>query len=125
MISNKDQAYLSVARYLATKSSARNTHGAVIVKGGRVLGLGFNVNRNHPKSVSPEHIKTDCSWHAEEQAIKDAGENIKGSIIYVARVNKQGRDRDSRPCEKCYKLIKNSGIKRIIYTTEKEVHVSN
>jgi tRNA(Arg) A34 adenosine deaminase TadA len=124
MLSKKDSAYLSVARYLATKSSARNTHGAVVVKGGSVLGMGFNRNRNHPQKVSPEHIKTECSWHAEELAIKDAGERIKGSIIYVARVNRHGQDRDSRPCDKCYELIKKSGIKRIIYTTEKEVHVS-
>jgi len=39
MLSNKDNAYISVARYFATKSKSRNTHGAVVVKGGRVLVL--------------------------------------------------------------------------------------
>jgi deoxycytidylate deaminase len=120
MRSKKDEAYLSVARYFAGKSRARNTHGAVIVKGGRVLGTGWNKDRNHPKIVSPEHIKTDCSWHAEEVAIKDAGTNLKGAIIYVARVNRQGRDRDSMPCSKCMSLIEEAGIKRIVYTSQKE-----
>jgi deoxycytidylate deaminase len=119
MLSNRDSAYLSVARYLAAKSKARNTHGAVVVKGGRVLGTGYNKDRNHPKIVSPEHIKTDCSTHAEEVAIRDAGEdNIKGAIIYVARVNKSGYDRDSKPCSRCSALIERVGIKRVIFTSQ-------
>ncbi len=118
MLSNTDKSYLSVARYLATKSTAKNTHGCVVVKGGRVLGTGWNKNRNHPTIVSPEHIKTDCSYHAEEIAIREAGSNTKGAIIYVARVNKQGKDRNSMPCEKCSKLIKKVGIKRIVYTIQ-------
>lgn len=123
MLSKKDKAYLSVARYFATKSKARNTHGAVVVKGGRVLGAGWNKDRNHPLIVSPEHIKTDCSYHAEEVAIKDAGNNLKGAVIYVARVNKQGKDRDSYPCEKCSALIEEAGIKKVIYTSEKGINV--
>lgn len=119
MLSKRDRAYLSVARYCATKSTARNTHGAVVVKGGRVMGTGFNKDRNHPAIVSPEHIKTDCSYHAEEVAIREAGENnLRGAIIYVARVNKSGYDRDSAPCPKCSALIEKAGIKRVVYTTE-------
>lgn len=127
MLSNRDRSYLSVARYLATKSIARNTHGAIIVKGGRVMGAGYNKNRNSPLIVSPEHIKTDCSYHAEEVAIREAGEdNVRGAIIYVARVNKNGCDRDSKPCEKCAILIKKAGIKRVVFTTEAgEYHASN
>ena len=119
MLSNKDRSFLSFARYLATRSSARNTHGAVVVRGGRVLGTGWNKNRNHPKVVSPEHIKTNCSLHAEQVAIREAGEeNVRGGIIYVARVSKSGSDRDSMPCSRCKDLITRVGIKRVVYTTE-------
>jgi len=119
MLSKTDKSYLSVARYCAKKSMARNTHGAVVVKGGRVLSIGWNKNRNHPMFVSPEHIKSDCSYHAEEVAIREAGEgNVRGAVIYVARVNKNGYDRDSKPCPKCASLIEKVGIKRIVYTTE-------
>lgn len=117
-LSKKDMAYLSVARYFATKSTARKTHGCVVVKGGRVLGTGWNKNRNSPSIVSPEHIKTDCSFHAEEVAIRDAGEdNIRGAVIYVARVNKYGNDRNSKPCPRCSFLINRVGIKRVVYTS--------
>jgi deoxycytidylate deaminase len=125
MMSNKDKAYLSVARYFATKSRARNTHGAVVVKGGRVLGTGWNKDRNHPMIVSPDRVKEDCSYHAEEVAIRDSGDNLKGAIIYVARVSKSGSDRDSHPCPKCLSLINEVGIKRVIYTSQKkEAHAS-
>lgn len=124
MLSNKDKAYLSVARYFATKSKARNTHGAVVVKGGRVLGTGWNRDRNPPSIIDPDRIKQDCSYHAEEVAIKEAGSNLKGAVIYVARVNRQGRDRDSKPCIKCSSLIQEAGIKKVIYTSEKEINVS-
>lgn len=119
MLSKKDKAYLSVARYCASKSMARNTHGAVVVKGGRVLATGWNKNRNHPAIVSPEHIKTECSYHAEEVAIREAGEdNVRGAIIYVARINKHGKDRDSKPCPKCSALIERVGIKRVVFTSQ-------
>lgn len=124
MLSKKDKAYLSVARYFATKSIARNTHGAVVVKGGRVLGTGWNRDRNSPTIIDPDRIKQDCSYHAEEVAIREAGSNLKGAVIYVARINKQGKDRDSKPCIKCSSLIKEAGIKRVVYTSEKEIHVS-
>lgn len=115
-LSKRDQAYLSVARYLAEKSVSNKRHGAVIVKGGRVVGTGFNKDRNNPHIVSPEHIKSDCSYHAEELAIREAGDNIKGATIYVARVNNQGEDRNSKPCPKCHNLIEGSRIKRVVYT---------
>jgi deoxycytidylate deaminase len=118
MLSKKDRAYLSVARFLATKSNARNNHGAVVVKGGSVLGIGWNKYRNNSTIVSPEHIKTDCSRCAEGVAIKDAGPRAKGAVIYVARVNRHGEDRYSRPCPRCEILIKQVQIKRVIFTTE-------
>ena len=126
-LSNTDRAYMNVARYLAKKSVARNTHGAVVVKSGRVMGTGYNKDRNHPAIVSPEHIKSDCSYHAEQLAIREAGENsIKGAVIYVARVNKTGKDRNSKPCPRCSALIEKAGIKRVVFTTEAgEYYVGN
>lgn len=116
MLSKREQAFLSVARYFAAKSKARKMHGAVMVKSGRVVGTGFNKDRNSPFVVSPEHIKPHCSVHAEFQAIKEAGENAAGSVLYVARVNRQGQDRNSKPCKLCQEVIKQNKIKKVIYT---------
>lgn len=107
---------MSVARYFATKSEAKKKHGAIIVKGGRVLGTGYNKNTNNPNIVSPEHIKTSCSRHAEIEAIRDSGGSVRNAVLYVARVNNRGDDRDSKPCILCQKAIQSHGIKRVIYT---------
>ncbi len=116
MLSNREKAFLSVARYLASKSDARQKHGAIVVKGGSVLGTGYNKDRNHPDNVSPEHIKTHCSVHAEVEAIRDAGWNVKGAVLYVARVNRFGEDRYSKPCDRCTVVIEETQIKKVIYT---------
>jgi len=109
---------MSVAKYLASKSQARMKHGAIIVKGGRVIGTGFNKNRNNPLVVSENHIKSHCSEHAEVNAIKDASYNVRNAILYVARVSKNGMDRNSKPCSQCFDIISKLGIKKIIYTVE-------
>lgn len=119
MISKREEAFLSVARYFAAKSSCRRMHGAVVVKGGRVVGTGFNKDTNSPKYVSPEHIKSHCSRHAELEAIRDAKWNVKGAVLYVARVNKQGTDRNSKPCRRCENIISETQIKKVIYTKER------
>lgn len=122
MLSKKDVNFLNLARLIADFSEERKKHGAVVIKSGRVVGTGFNKFKNHPLSVSPDHIKTHCSRHAEQEAIKQAGKHTKGATLYVARINKQGLDRNSKPCSLCTELINNSGIKRVIYTTEQICH---
>jgi deoxycytidylate deaminase len=94
-------------------------HGSVIVKGGRVISTGMNKERNHPRILSSEHIKTDCSVHAEIDALKKV-RNTNGAIIYIARVNKNGQARDSKPCSRCYSALRFNGIKKIVYTTSEE-----
>ena len=115
-LSKSEQAYLSAARYFASKSKSNKKHGAVIVKSGRVVGTGYNRDRNHPLFVSPEHIKPHCSIHAEIDALKEAKANADGAVLYVARVNNQGQDRNSKPCKLCQAAITKSNIKKVIYT---------
>lgn len=115
-LSKRDAAYLSVASSMALLSKSRRKHGAVIVRGGSVLATGYNKDKNHPNNVSEEHIKTHCSIHAEVDAMKKIN-NVKGATIYVARINSFGKTMISKPCQRCYKKIKQSGIKKIVYTT--------
>lgn len=124
MLSKREKAFLSVARYLASKSDSRHKHGAIVVKGGSVIGTGFNKDRNHPDIVSPEHIKSHCSVHAEVDAIRDAKWNVKGAVLYVARINNQGKDRNSKPCDRCMVLIEETQIKKVIYTGSENDYVN-
>jgi len=116
MLSKKQKAYMNVARYMASKSEEKNRHGAVVVKSGRVLGMGYNKIKNHPHVIMEGRHKFDCGPHAEVEAIKDAGKHAKGATLFVARVNKNGEDRLSKPCVNCQKYIEESEIKNVIYT---------
>jgi pyrimidine deaminase RibD-like protein len=116
MLSRKQKAYMNVARFLAAKSSMRHKHGAVVVKSGRVVGMGYNKSRNHPDVVTDGKHREQCGYHAEAVAIKEAGTNARGATIFVARINRQGEDLLSKPCELCQKTIEESGLKNVLFT---------
>lgn len=113
----RHSAFLDLAKYYASLSNAKKQHGAIVVKGNRILGIGYNKNKNNPKYISEEHIKRHSSRHAEWEAMRDANWNVKGAILYVARVNRQGETRNSEPCFLCKEKIEEMKIKKVIYTT--------
>jgi len=90
-------------------------HGAVIVKGGRVMSVGFNKWRNHPTIIESSKVKRECSVHAEMDAISRVT-NPRGATIYIARLSKRGCAALSRPCDNCYKSLIDAGISKIVYT---------
>lgn len=113
-LTNTDTKWLRRATRLARMGTCRTRHGAVIVKGGRLLSVGINVNRNSPqdKAVPP----TEIAVHAEEAALRALGGEARGAKIYVARVLRNDQPALSRPCDRCYEAIVAAGIKEIIYT---------
>lgn len=84
--------------------------------GGSVQAVGVNTYRNDPNKISTPH--TDSSVHAEYAALKAMGFKAKGGTIYVARVNRLGEERMSRPCDRCMEAIITSGINKVVYTIE-------
>jgi deoxycytidylate deaminase len=113
-VSLKDKSFLKLAQKCAQASSCEHRHGAVIVRGGSVLAIGINKWKNKPV-VLERHQINNCSVHAEIDALSRVG-NPKGATIYVARVNRKGFPRLSRPCDECYSKLTKAGIRRIVYT---------
>lgn len=111
-MSNRDRVHLERAMRLASTSSERYKHGCVVVKGGRVIGVGVNTYRNHPNNVTNPHI--EASVHAEVNAIR--GLDVEGATIYVARVNNAGVPRMSKPCNECRGILAYAGVKRVVWT---------
>src|SRR4030067_60036 len=60
---------LSLARLALGQASPNPAVGAVIVKGGAAIGLGYT--------------QPPGSWHAEIMALKQAGEEARGGMLYV------------------------------------------
>lgn len=100
VLTKKDERFLKMASGVALTSKCRFKHGAVVVRHGKVLASSPNLNKNNPLHVSHEH----CSIHAEVRALRKA-RYPKRATIYVSRVNGQGEERLSKPCNDCMSLI--------------------
>jgi tRNA(Arg) A34 adenosine deaminase TadA len=113
---SRHDARINQALRVAKSSTYRWKHGAVVVRGGRVIGFAPNKFRNSP-FVDPENV-TD---HAEAAIIRELLKNysdLRNSTIYIARISNNDEIRMSRPCPDCMKLIVEAGIKEIVYTNE-------
>jgi deoxycytidylate deaminase len=108
------QRYLAAAK----KASFRSEHpthrlGAVITKGSRVLGVGWNRYKTHPESPHPfKHL------HAEIAALIQCQDEAVGAQIYIYREGKDGMPRLSLPCQSCMEALEESGIEKIHFTSD-------
>lgn len=115
-----DEYFMGVALLAAQRSKDPNTQvGACIVDGSkRILSTGYN---GFPQGCSDDEFpwnrdeaKGDTKYqfvvHAELNAILNAsGKNLFGSTVYVALF----------PCNECAKAIIQSGIKEVVYLSDK------
>lgn len=98
---------------LISQLGEHHTHkiGALIAKGKRLISVGWNKSKTHPKSTHPwKHI------HAEMSAIINSNTSLRGCTMYVARIGKDNQLRNAKPCKYCMELIHTTGIKEIIFT---------
>lgn len=96
--------YISFAAKLAKSIPFQHRHVALIVKGGKVLAIGRN--------------SYDTGNHAETCAMRQRwSSDLQGATLYVIRIGRVQPYLLSKPCPNCEALIKESGIKRVIYTT--------
>ena len=115
-----DDYFMGVALLAAQRSKDPNTQvGACIVDdSNRILSTGYNgfplgcSDDTFPWQRDGEATETKYPYvvHAELNAILNArGKNLTGSKIYVALF----------PCNECAKAIIQSGIKEVVYLSDK------
>lgn len=93
---------------------------AVIVRGGKVLSVGYN---SRGWNGLTEHYKIKdhtCTIHAEVDAIMGQRRKIRfeGAKVYVVRIKSDGTVGNAKPCEMCQHVLFNYGFKKAYYTTE-------
>ncbi len=109
-----DEYFMAIAHQVATRATCDRKHvGAVIVRDRTILSTGYNGSiRGLAHCDEVGHMMEDdhCvrTVHAEANAVAQAARNgvgIDGADIYVT----------ASPCWNCFKLIANSGIRRICF----------
>jgi dCMP deaminase len=109
-----DEYFMNIARMVATRATCDRKHvGAVLVRDRTLLSTGYNGSIRGLGHCSEEgHMMEEghCvrTVHAEANAIIQAAKNgvaIDGATIYTT----------ASPCWPCFKLVANSGTKRIVF----------
>lgn len=114
VITGADIRWLRLALQQAEKANHPKWKvGAVVVRGGSVVGQGFNRYRNSPANVHHQ----DVSYHAEDVALRRAGDNASGSTIYVARLTMGGDLGLAKPCLRCQELLDRYNVHTVVWTS--------
>ncbi|TVP85083.1 MAG: cytidine deaminase [Acholeplasmataceae bacterium] len=114
-----DAYFMGVAKLSALRSKDPSTQvGACIVSNDRrIIGIGYNglphgcADDAFPWNSEGDYDKTKYPYvvHAEANAILNATRALAGASIYVSLF----------PCNECTKLIIQSGIREIVYESNK------
>ena len=108
-----DEYFLQLAELVSSRSTCDRKHcGAVIVKDNKILATGYNGSIKglpHCNEIGHLIVNNSCvrTIHSEQNAIAQAaryGTAIEGATIYINAI----------PCWICFRIISNSGIKRIV-----------
>ena len=96
-----DEKYMKEAIRQAKKAAALGEVpiGCVIVHEGKIIARGYNRRNTDKNTLS----------HAELNAILNSNHDLKNSKIYVTLF----------PCNECAKAVIQSGIKEVIYLSDK------
>ncbi len=109
-----DEYFMNIAEVASSRSTCdRKFVGAVIVRDKTILSTGYNGSIRKLEHCSEaghmmENNHCVATIHAEANAIIQAAKNgvcIDGATIYTT----------ASPCWPCFKLIANSGLRRICY----------
>ena len=113
--SKRELNFLLLAARVAESSLCRQRVGAVVVKGGRVLGTATNADYNIPSNLEESKIAWHASVCAERRALSAIPGNVEGAVVFVARVaRKDGSLAVSKPCWRCLRVMGERGIKRVV-----------
>ncbi len=120
-----DEYFMGLAKLSAMRSKDPNTQvGACIVNAAKkVVGLGYNGmpygcdDDSYPWEREGGIMNTKYAFvvHAELNAILNSTTSLEGCTLYVSLF----------PCNECAKAIIQSGIKRVIYESDKYADLEN
>lgn len=117
-----DEYFMGIAVLSGMRSKDPSTMvgSCVVDEENKIVGIGYNgMPRGCSDDMFPwgregEHLKTKYPYvvHAELNAILNSTRSLKGCRIYVGLF----------PCNECAKAIVQSGIRQVVYLSDKHHH---
>ncbi|MBI5037892.1 MAG: dCMP deaminase family protein [Candidatus Kerfeldbacteria bacterium] len=115
-----DECFMRMAHVIAERSKDPSTQAGAVIANAQnvVVGLGYN---GWPRGIEDDALPWERSGenlpdtkyayvvHAEENAVYNANANTEGGKIYTTLF----------PCNECAKTIIQTGIKEVIYESDK------
>ena len=92
---------------------------AILVTRSGKAYTGLNSRKSHPLAKRFGRNEKSICLHAEMDAIRlacAAGDDLRGSSLWVARVFKNGQRALAKPCEGCQRAIIQFGIEEVEWT---------
>lgn len=115
-LTNAEAVHLRRALAVASTSTMRQQHGAVIAAGKRVLGVAVNSSRSHPLVCT--NPQSESAFHAEVAALRQfRNVDLRHATLFVARLMRGGGAGLSKPCVRCQGALDLSGIGKVVWTT--------
>lgn len=99
--------YTRLVKRAASSSNCDTPMSATIVKGGRVLSVGYNRKGYRGSSI---HAEIDALRQLRRQK-----NGTEGADIHVFRFGAAGELRMSKPCLECFEALRQAKISRIHY----------
>jgi dCMP deaminase len=109
-----EQYFMDIAQTVSSRATCDRKHvGAVIVRDRTILSTGYNgsvIGMPHCDDEGHDLVNNHCvrTVHSEQNAICQAAKNgvaVDGADMYI----------NTFPCWQCFKIMANSGIRRVYY----------
>lgn len=128
---SKDMYYLGIAETVLERSTClRRMYGAIVVNHDETVSTGYNGSARGEKNcldlgycererlgvAKGERYELCVAVHAEQNAIISASrkEMLGGTLYIVGKEVSTGAYANPAPCLICMRMIKNSGISRVV-----------
>ncbi len=110
---------IEIARALKPGNHPTRTfHTTFILKGSKVLSIGMNSAKTHPRTLKYNY-HCQPNTHSELSALLKLGREDCSDLTFVnVRLTKDNEIGISKPCRGCMDMLNQVGFKSIIYTVQ-------
>lgn len=108
------KSYIEIAKKVAHHSTHCHKLGAVLIKGGSIINVGFNKLKSHKFA---RRFNKNYTRHAELMCILGVDRKVTtGATLYIVRLKADDKLGLAKPCKLCQELLMFVGVKKVVYS---------